>query len=228
MFEIPFNLLVYTNFVLVIWLLIDLYRGYKQGLLLQILSWVSTFVALFVAWLFSNPFATAFPWFYKAKGAGLASGVGMATIDGAIAFQVNRLAWIVILFIIIRILLLVVTPIASFISKMPLIKQVNSFVGGIAAILLFGLKMILVCIFLTFPIVTNGQDVIDQSLLQYVERYALPGVDFIDRTVASNSGLQSIISHQELDQRQKEAVVEWLRGLDFSTAEIMEFLNSYE
>ncbi len=222
MFEIPFNLLIYVNFVLIIWFLVDLYRGYKRGLLLQILDWVSTFVALFVAWLFSNPFAQAFPWFYSAKG------IGVASIDAAIALQVNRLVWLLILFVGLRLLMLLLTPLAGFISKMPLIKQVNSSIGGVSSVLLFGVKLILVTFFLTFPIVKNGQEVIDASVLKHVEKLTLPLFEMMDSTISSNTALQSIINHQELDATQTENMVEWLRGLNFSTNEIMEYLDRYE
>lgn len=222
MIEIPFDLLVFTNLVLGIWLLVDLYQGYKKGLILQVLSWISTLVSLFVAWLFSNPFAQTFPWFYSAKG------IGVASIDAAIAFQTNRLMWILILFAAIRILLTLLSPLASIISKMPLIKQVNSWVGGVAAILFFGVKLVLLCLFLTFPFIKNGQQVIENSVLVHVEKVSIPVFEWLDATVSSNVGLQSIINHQELSPEQQNDIIEWLRELDFSTNEIMEYLDSYE
>ena len=123
---------------------------------------------------------------------------------------------------------MVISPIASLISKMPLIKHVNSSIGGVVAVLFFGVKLIILCFFLTFPIIKNGQQVIDQSALKYVENYSKPLFEWMDQTVASNVGIQSIVAHQELDASQTEAMVEWLRSLNFSTAEIMEYLDSYE
>lgn len=222
MFEIPYNLLAFTNLTLLVWFLIDLYRGYKRGLLLQLLDWVTTFVALIVAWLFSSPFAEAFPWFYSAKG------IGIASIDSAIALQVNRLVWLAIIFAVIRVALMILSPIASLISKMPLIKQVNSSIGGVFAVVFFSVKLVILCLFLSFPIITNGQDVIDQSVLKYVAQYSEPVFEWVDVTLGSNSAVQSIVGHQKLDEKQTESVIEWLRSLNFSTNEIMEFLNSYE
>lgn len=222
MFSVSTDLLVFTNLVILIWGLIDLYRGYKRGFLLQLLDSVTTLVALFVAWLFSSPFASAFPWFYSS------SGVGITSIDAAIAQQVNRMAWIVIIFIVIRLVLMVLSPIASLVSKMPLIKQVNSSIGGVASIFFFGIKLVLLCLFLTFPVVKNGQQVIDNSVLKYVEQFSVPVFEMIDQTVSSNIGIQNILNHKELSPEQQEEVVAWLRSLNFSTSEIMEYLNSYE
>lgn len=222
MFTVPFNMLVFTNFIILIWFLIDLYQGYRKGLLLQVLAWVSTFVALVVAWLFSSPLGEVFPWFYSSKG------IGVTSIDSAIAQQVNRMVWFFIAFVVIRLLLLAVTPLASFISKMPLIKQVNSTIGGLASMLLFVFKLVLVCLFLTFPVIKNGQEVIDASILRHVEAISEPIFSFIDETIAANSGLQSIIAHQQLDEEQSAAVISWLESLNFSETEIMEYLKSYE
>ena len=64
--------------------------------------------------------------------------------------------------------------------------------------------------------------------MKYVAQYSEPVFEWVDVTLGSNSAVQSIVGHQKLDEKQTESVIEWLRSLNFSTNEIMEFLNSYE
>ncbi len=221
MFVFPLDLIIFVNVGLVLWLLISIYRGYKRGLLLQVLDWVRIVVALFVAWLFSKPFAGAFP-LYQSQG------VGLASIDQVITLQINQMIWFFILFVVIQLALLVITPLASYISKMPLIKQVNSSVGGVFSVLFFGLKLVLVCFFLTFPVVKNGQAIIEGSALKYVAPITESIFTVLDSTIDSNAAIQSILLKQTLTPQQNDAMIEWLKSQDFSLKEIQEFLNKHE
>lgn len=221
MFEFPRGFIIYTNYFLVIWLLVALYRGYKRGFLLQLVDFVGTIVALFGAWLFSEPFARVFS-FIKIKGNGYAS------IDQLVNFQVNRLLWVVLLFIGIRVALLVIRPLASFISKMPLIKQVNSSIGGVVSIVLYFVKLVILVFFLSFPVVKNGADIVDGSFLKYVSDASIPAFNLIQETVDKNEAIQSILSNKSLTPEQTDAMVEWLLSQGFSSNDIQEYLNTNE
>ena len=150
MFVFPIEFVNFINPILVLWFLFVIYRGYKRGLILQVVDLVGTVVSLFAGWLFSEPLSRAFPIFKNA-------GIGINSIDEAISHQLNRLIWILLIFVVIRLLLLLVTPIASAISKVPVIKQVNSSVGGVFSVVMFAVKLLLLTFLLSLPLVKNGQ-----------------------------------------------------------------------
>ncbi|CAM3511807.1 CvpA family protein [Erysipelothrix anatis] len=221
MITFPSDWMIYLNGVIIIWFLIDLYRGYKRGMLLQIVDVVGTFVALFAAWLLSPAFSKVIT-FVKLDGNGL------VTINQFVGNQVNRLIWFVILFVVIRILLLLVTPLASFISKMPLIKQVNSAIGGVFAVVMFGVKLMIAILLLSTPLIINGQDVVNNTWLKQVNEVGQPVLVFVDDFIIRNDAIQSIIMEQKLPDEQEQAMVKWLTDNNFTDQEIKEFLNKYE
>lgn len=221
MITFPSDWMIYLNGVIIIWFLIDLYRGYKRGMLLQIVDVVGTFVALFAAWLLSPAFSKVIT-FVKLDGNGL------VTINQFVGNQVNRLIWFVVLFVVIRILLLLVTPLASFISKMPLIKQVNSAIGGVFAVVMFGVKLMIAILLLSTPLIINGQDVVNNTWLKQVNEVGQPVLVFVDDFIVRNDAIQSIIMEQKLPDEQEQAMVKWLTDNNFTDQEIKEFLNKYE
>ena len=221
MITFPSDWMIYLNGVIIIWFLIDLYRGYKRGMLLQIVDVVGTFVALFAAWLLSPAFSKVIT-FVKLDGNGL------VTINQFVGNQVNRLIWFVVLFVVIRILLLLVTPLASFISKMPLIKQVNSAIGGVFAVVMFGVKLMIAILLLSTPLIINGQDVVNNTWLKQVNEVGQPVLAIVDDFIVRNDAIQSIIMEQKLPDEQEQAMVKWLTDNNFTEQEIKEFLNKYE
>lgn len=220
MFTFPDSMIVYLNGVFIIWFLLTLARGYRRGLLLMIVDIVGTFVALFAAWVFAPVFVRIYQ-FVKPVGAGLVS------IDQLITQQINRLIWFFILFIIAKILLLFVTPLASAISKIPLVKQVNSAVGGVFSIAHFALQMLLLIYFLSFPIIKNGQDIIDNTWLASYSKISEPVLDKFEDSYTKNEAIQNLINHRSLSDKQEEELADWLQEKGINELEIKEFLNNY-
>ncbi len=221
MFTFPTWLLPYVNYFLILWFLIVLMKGYKQGLLLQILELGRGFVALFIAWIFAPVFVNIYP-FIKP------SGIGLVTVEQMITKQSNTLIWFLILYLLSKFLLYFVTPLVSFVSKIPLVKQVNSAVGGIFSILVFAIKLSLLSLFLSFPLISNGQDIIENSFLEsYVEKVTPHFANF-QENYFRNEGLQAILSDRKLNPEQVAEMSKWLEEKGFNEREIKEYLESHE
>lgn len=221
MFEFPHDFIIYINGVLILLLLFAIYRGYKRGLILQVIGLVSTIVSLIIAWIFSDVFATMFPLVsYKAS--------GLLSIDTFITNYANRLIWVLLLFVIIRLLLLVLTPIATVISKIPLVKQVNSLVGAVFGLVNFVVYLLLITFFLTLPIVKNGQDIINNTFLKPINESLVPVISIVDKEFNDNEIIQSLISNKGLTTEQKRVMVKFLHENGFTSDEIQGFINSYE
>ncbi|CAM3611672.1 CvpA family protein [Erysipelothrix urinaevulpis] len=220
MFTFPDSMIIYINGALIIWFLIVVARGYTRGLLLMIVDVVGTFVALFAAWVFAPVFVRIYQ-FVKPVGSGL------VTIDQMVTQQINRMIWFLLLFIIAKLLLLLVTPLASVISKIPLVKQVNSAVGGIFSVVYFSFQVLLLIYFLSFPVVKNGQDIINKTWLSKVVELSEPVLEVVNKTLTQNEAIQSLVNHQSLTDQQQEELALWLQKKGFNEIEIKEFLNNY-
>ena len=220
MFEIPFDYLMFVNAILILLFVVVLYRGYKEGMMLQVVNLVNTFVAGVVAWLFSDVFANMYQFMTYSK-------TGLNSIDQFLSMHINRLIWFVVLFIAIRLLMMVLKPIAALISKRPLIKQVNSVLGAVFSIVTYFIYLLLLIYFLSLPIIKNGTDVIRNSFLKNVNEVAQPILGFLDEKIEENESIQYILSEKELTVTQKQSLVDLLSKNGFSNEEIREFLIQY-
>ncbi len=221
MFTFPNEYIVYLNAVLVVFLIFMIFRGYKKGMLLQVVGLVSTFVSLVIAWIFADVFVGVYRFVSY-------DGTSITKVDTFLSKEANKLIWFLILFILIRILMMVLTPIAALISKLPLIKQVNSVLGGLFSVVSFFIYTILIVYFLTLPIVKNGQTIIDNTFLEPIQSTVVPVLSFVDDVVEDNLALQSLIDNRGLSLEQKQSLIDLLSDNGFSQAEIREFLEHNE
>lgn len=220
MFTFPYDYIMFVNALLILLFVVVLYRGYKEGMLLQVVNLINTFVAVVIAWLFADVFAEIYQFVHYNK-------TGYISLDNFFTSNANKLIWFFVLFVVIRLLLMVLKPIASGISKMPLIKQVNSLAGGLFSIVTFVVYLVLITIFLTLPIIENGAEVIEGSYLGTVNRILEPALSGLEKTIQKNESIQYILSEKELTLSQKQSIVDMLTENGFSNDEIREFLSKY-
>ena len=218
MFSFPYEFIIYLNAVLVLFLVFVIYRGYKKGMLLQLVGLISTFVSMIIAWIFSDVFMNVFHFVTY-------NTTGIFSLDNFVTENANRLIWFVILFLVIRLLMMVLTPIASLISKLPLIKQVNSAFGAVFSLITYLIYIVLIVLFLSTPIIKNGNQIIENTFLRTVDKHVISNLGFLEDKLEENEALQSLVSNRGLSVTQKQAMVDMLSEQGFSNAEIKEFLQ---
>ncbi|NMB18267.1 MAG: CvpA family protein [Erysipelothrix sp.] len=218
MFSFPYEFIIYLNAVLVLFLVFVIYRGYKKGMLLQLVGLISTFVSMIIAWIFSDVFMNVFHFVTY-------NTTGIFSLDNFVTENANRLIWFVILFLVIRLLMMVLTPIASLISKLPLIKQVNSAFGAVFSLITYLIYIVLIVLFLSTPIIKNGNQIIENTFLRTVDKHVISNLGFLEDKLEENEALQSLMSNRGLSVTQKQAMVDMLSEQGFSNAEIKEFLQ---
>ncbi|NLC65281.1 MAG: CvpA family protein [Erysipelothrix sp.] len=221
MFEFPHEFIVYLNAIWALFLVFVLYRGYKRGMLLQVVGLIGTFVSLIIAWLFSDVFVNVYTFINYNK-------TGISRFDMFVSDNANQMIWFLIIFIVIRLLMLVLTPIASMISKIPLIKQVNSILGALFSIVIYFVYMGILILFLTLPVITNGNEIIKNTLLKPIQSAMVPVTSFLEETVEKNTAIQSLLNNRGLSTSQKQTMINMLEDNGFTQSEIKEFLEKNE
>lgn len=221
MFEFPHEFIVYLNAIWALFLVFVLYRGYKRGMLLQVVGLIGTFVSLIIAWLFSDVFVNVYTFINYNK-------TGISKFDMFVSDNANQMIWFIIIFVVIRLLMLVLTPIASMISKIPLIKQVNSILGALFSIVIYFVYMGLLILFLTLPVITNGNEIIENTLLKPIQSAMVPVTSFLEETVEKNTAIQSLLNNRGLSTSQKQTMINMLEDNGFTQSEIKEFLEKNE
>lgn len=221
MFKFPHEFIVYLNAIWALFLVFVLYRGYKRGMLLQVVGLIGTFVSLIIAWLFSDVFVNVYTFINYNK-------TGISKFDMFVSDNANQMIWFIIIFVVIRLLMLVLTPIASMISKIPLIKQVNSILGALFSIVIYFVYMGLLILFLTLPVITNGNEIIENTLLKPIQSAMVPVTSFLEETVEKNTAIQSLLNNRGLSTSQKQTMINMLEDNGFTQSEIKEFLEKNE
>lgn len=221
MFKFPHEFIVYLNAIWALFLVFVLYRGYKRGMLLQVVGLIGTFISLIIAWLFSDVFVNVYTFINYNK-------TGISKFDMFVSDNANQMIWFLIIFVVIRLLMLVLTPIASMISKIPLIKQVNSILGALFSIVIYFVYMGLLILFLTLPVITNGNEIIENTLLKPIQSAMVPVTSFLEETVEKNTAIQSLLNNRGLSTSQKQTMINMLEDNGFTQSEIKEFLEKNE
>ena len=100
---------IYINLILLVLYLIGIIVGYKNGLILQIIDLLFNVVALFIAYFVSPILAAHFPL------------VKLDEVYTALNINalIDMLIYIVIVFIILKIIYLIIKPLFAFVSKIP-------------------------------------------------------------------------------------------------------------
>ncbi len=159
---------IYVNLVLLILYLTSLIVGYKNGLILQIVDLIFNIVALFVAYFISPILASHFP---LVKLDEVYMALNLNTL-------IDMLIYIVIVFLILKIIYILIKPLFASVSKIPLVGFVNRIGGVLVGIINATIIVLLFCMLLNTPIFKNGQDIKNGTYLKVVNNLSYKALEF--------------------------------------------------
>lgn len=216
----PTSWIVWITPVLIIWLVLTLWIGYKRGFLLQLYNLLAMFAAVLFAWVLSEPFAKVFTIFKPDVGA-----FNQTAIEELILTRVNSALWFVILFIVISLLIMLGRPLIKAIGKIPGLKTINSFFGAVFALIGFYITVLILILLLSTPLITNGQTVVEESGLSVVKQYSAVFFDYASDRFEENAAIQKLISGESLTTTDSASIRDWLLSQGISETDIIEFLE---
>ncbi len=159
---------IYVNLALLILYLTSLIVGYKNGLILQIVDLIFNIVALFVAYFISPILASHFP---LVKLDEVYMALNLNTL-------IDMLIYIVIVFLILKIVYILIKPLFASVSKIPLVGFVNRIGGALVGIINATIIVLLFCMLLNTPIFKNGQDIKNGTYLKVVNNLSYKALEF--------------------------------------------------
>ena len=135
----------------------------------------------------------------------------------------NHIFIFILLVVVLSIALMVLRPIAKIIGDLPLISIFNRILG-----LFFGLAQSFIVIFLvtfllTTPLFTNGTQVINKSILRYIEPLQEETIKILGASMNDYAMFQQL-NKSESDVDNALKIREWLQEKGFSDEEIVEFM----
>lgn len=158
----------YLNLALIILYLAFVVIGYKNGLILQIVDLVYNILALFIGYFLAPILASHFP---------------IAKLDEAyMALKLNvlmdTLIYMIIVFILLKLLYLIIKPLFGFVSKIPLIGFVNDIGGALMGIVNATIVVLLFCMLLNTPLFKNGNEVKEKTYLKTINGLSYKALEF--------------------------------------------------
>ncbi len=192
-------LILAVNAGVLVCLVINIFCCFKRGLILSFWDCFGTIVALLFAWYFSSYVADMIRIYPMSL---------TPVADSSYGLAVNRLfngyAWMLVLFIVIKIIMVFFTPFIKFLQRVPLVKEVNQLLGAAFGVVLTWIWCLIAIFVLSMPIIENGTMLIENTILNPMLEYSFTAADFTNDFISDNETLKTILSKEELSQEDSD------------------------
>ncbi len=217
--NLSFDLYMIINIAVVVFYLFMIFSGAKTGFLLQAVSILGLFVTIYVS-NYLAPILAEYVDLWPHSW----SVTEYDVINKLLYGKINYFAWFIIVFLILNVLLIILKPTLGTIQKIPVIKQINEFLGGILGVVNATVWVLLIIAFLTTPIVPNGTDLINKTYLSDVKYYSSLIAGEALQPLNDTETLTSILNRlDELNNEDKQWLRKWLDDNNFKDLPIEEF-----
>lgn len=216
------NSQMYTmiNISIIIILLINILRCGKKGFVLSLWECVGTVVALILAWNLSPLMGRMFhlvPLSYTPMG---------DTAFGPLINQsLNRLVWVIVIFVVIKLLALILKPLIELIGKIPLLKEVNQLIGCVFGGLITMVWCLLAVFALSVPVFEQGEAIVEGTLLKPVKVLSVAFLDSMHQQMQENEILGKVLSGEMLSAEDEAIIEQWIIEYHLDEESIKEFFN---
>ncbi len=220
---IPENVIPLINIGLVVWLVIALIRGYKKGFIWEVLSILGLLVCIFVAWIVAPGMAEIIKIFPENVAPFKGTSVG-----DLVYTRLNYITWFVIIVILLLIVLALMKPLFKAITELPVLKQINGVLGALFSGVKTLVFFVLLVYVLSSAVISNGKNIIEKTLLRYVQMGSRQTMSVISRSFSQNVAIQKMLSDPlSLTEEDLTSIVSWLNNSKLSRDTIREFLVKY-
>ena len=214
MITISEQLFSYTNIIVLLFLALFFYIGYKRGLVRSILSVLFSVLSLFIAWNVAAVLAKVMPiWpvnIYALQHTPMAD---------AAKQLMNQFAWFILLSILIKLVFIFINHLLKSVKKIPIIKHFDAVGGGVFGIVEAFFWIFLICVLLNTRIFANGGELIDKTLIKPINAFSSAIVSQISDQLDGVNGMSVLLQGgSNLAEEQKENLENWLIDNGFSDA----------
>ena len=149
----------YIDIFIGVYLVIGLLFGAKRGFILGVIGIVSSLIGLFLAIAFAPTLATEYTIIVSAANA--------TAIEQMVYSYLNVGVWFVLIYMASKVVLGLLGTLLNTIFAMPILSSINKLLGAVLGVVSNVFTIIIIAAFLCTPIIKNGQEIVDNSLLQY-------------------------------------------------------------
>lgn len=207
MIELSTNIVNITNGIVIVLSLLFMIHGYRKGVLYALVSLVGSLFSFFVAFVASTVFYVKVP-FLKAD----ATDMITQQIQQLIYPLINRIAWFVILFLALRIVVAIMNKVFQSMHQIPIYHFFSAITGALVGFVESVIWIFLICIVLQSPIFSNGNDIVEKSYLSTIKNVTLQMtssfVDPIKKDLSFNEFYDKL---ENFTDRNLDNLLNWLK-----------------
>lgn len=161
MYTLPINTALWLNLILVVLVVLALLQGYARGFVRQLFDLVILTVALLGAWFLAFRLGELVPILSRNLG------IFEHPIWGTFLHGfLNSVVWFVILLITLTIgLEVLLKPFVRMVRERNELRMIDRLMGSVFSFLRMALMFLLVMTFMLSPLITNGRDVLERTVL---------------------------------------------------------------
>lgn len=220
---LPSNSVIFINLGVVLVLIISVIIGYTKGFLWQLVKLLGIIGLILFSWILApglSDLVHVFPRKYAP--------FNDTSLADIFYDKINTLCWFVIVLIVGLIILALIKPLFKVVTEVPVIKQVNQFVGAILSLIPATIAIVLTTYLFNTAIFTNGKDMVNNSLLKYSDKLVDKVVVLLNKSFEENLAIQKMISDPLfLKEEDVKSIINWLKTNQLSSQEIYDFLLKY-
>ncbi len=221
MIRINENFVFLINLLLIVFIVIMFYAGWKKGFIRSVLDLIDDVVSAWIAWLLC-PIAGDMLMIWPQSWNPLAStGMAIASRD-----FLNQVLWFFIFFVLMRILFVVLDQVVIKVQEVGGIKQVSQILGGLMGIVASAFWICILSVVLSLPVFANGSEIVQDSAIHLVTE----GVEMIlPEGFTQLTDVQSFNTlfdnARNLSNEERQAIRQWLleHGYDTDRFDEMNF-----
>lgn len=211
------------NMALIVWLLLAMAIGYKKGFIWQLIRLLGVLVAVFIAWITAPGIANVINLYPKSLAPFKNTPIGLLFYQ-----RLNFYAWFLAIIVICMILMAIISPLFKALTEVPFIKEVNGLLGLMLGALKTFLFFIVITYILNGALVSNGKDIVEKSLLKYVNVVTKKVMVIVGNSFSENIAIQKMLSDPlSLQEEDLKEIIEWLNNSKISADSIKDFLQGY-
>lgn len=144
------------NVLTIVLVVLQIYHGYKRGMLAQLLSLLSFAAAILISYIACPVLAARFNFFNTADGDAFQAMVSSLT---------NRIVWYILIFIAAKVVFNLVIHFSDIIDHIPLLGNLNRLLGAVCGFITAALYAFMLALLLK-TLLKGGSTLVEQSMLK--------------------------------------------------------------
>lgn len=208
---------VLINIFIIVFVLFNVFNGFRKGMIQQVLSLCGLMLALIISKYVSPIFAGFYElwphdWYF----------LNPEFFDLLFYKNINESAWFILILVLTLLVFMFIKPLFKFITKLPILKQINKFLGLFSGALVSFVWLFIFYLVLSTPLITNSREVIDNTLFKNVEENTMVVFKSLEEPLKENNVITKILTNQALSEKELELAKQWLIDNGFSDLPIEE------